>query len=157
MIAYRQLRLQRWSGWHHLIRKPGLDHQRLRERAVHRAFVGDFEQARPLIAAEIAIQRNLAQDPVALDAVDYYHVMSETDDDPRQRNTLALGIHAQGHRRAGAEAGHHELKRRRPGIRAADADWLVGQQSVLASDDFLLVSSLTVLLNNDARHDRLPE
>ena len=54
----------------YLIDQAGFDRQRLREGAVNRAFVGNFQQTLALFRAQLTVERDLALDTVARYAVD---------------------------------------------------------------------------------------
>src|SRR4029077_19971477 len=56
---------------------------------------------------------------------------------PLQRELLAVGVHPQGHRGAGAEGAQQQVVRRRSGVGPADALGLVGEQAVMGRHDLL--------------------
>jgi hypothetical protein len=128
----------------HLVCKLTIEQERLRKGTMYRAFVGYFQQALALFGCQLARQRDPALDAVALDAIDLDLVMRHFDIDTIQCESLALGVHAQGHRSTGAESGHDEIEGRWSAIVATKVGRFVGKQAVLAGNDLLLVSSLSV-------------
>lgn len=115
---------------------------------MHWAFIGDFKQACTLLLGERAFKRDDAFESVAGNAIDIYLFVAERNADIGQGKTLALGVHAQRHRCAGTQPGHHEIERGRAGIGTADADRLIGDQLMLADGHCLLVSSFSIFCNN---------
>ena len=98
------------------------------QRPVHRAFVGDLHEARPLLLAELALELDLAGDVVDLSSlrlavgavlrVDL--VVPQPHDGALQWPLLALGVHAQGDHGTGTQRRGQEIVRGGACILAAE-------------------------------------
>ena len=116
---------------------------------MHRALVGNLDEPNALLLVEIARQRDDAIDTIdhpflgfAVLAVDGMNPgVTKSHRDPIERHSLALGVKAQRHRRAGPKAGKHEVVWTRTAVKAADINRLVGEKSVPAGPDLLLEAS----------------
>ena len=116
------------------------------QRAVHRAFVGDFEKPRALFRGQVAFKRDRALDVVdlalfgfafgAILGVDFF--VAQANLRAQKRNLLEIGIEPHRHRGAGAERREQKIIGARPSVEAAVLDRLVGQQAMFAEDDLLL-------------------
>ena len=103
---------------------------------MHRAFVGDVQEARPLLVIDFAFDRQPALDAVEAPAlglavrtvlgVDL--VVGQGDGNPRQGPAFALRIETQSHGGAGAEPSQHQIIGARSAVVAADGDRLVGPE-----------------------------
>jgi len=126
------------------------------EGAIHRATVGDFEQASALLSRQVAFQRD---DP--LDAVNHAEslntdlFMRQCNTDPGQRKSFAFGVHAQRHRGTGTQRGEQEVVRCRAVIGATVGDGFIGDQQVTTDADRLLVPALTVFADDQGVGDSI--
>ena len=103
---------------------------------MHRTAVGDFQEPRALCIVERAVERDGPLDAVELTfpgragrAIGGVNLrMPEPHRDLRKRQRLLVGIEAQRHRGAGAEAGEQEFVWRRATVAAAGRHRLVGDE-----------------------------
>src|SRR5262249_37697528 len=134
------------------------------ERTMHGAFIGDLHDLRRLLGVEVALERDLADDLVdhaglglALGAVPGVDLLVlQPDENAAQRPALALDIHADGHRGAGAERRQQILVGIGAGIVAAHRYRLVGRQAMLADDHVLRVGARAAFLDYHLAHHALP-
>jgi hypothetical protein len=123
---------------------------------VHRAFVGNRQQFAALFACQIAGESDGARDSIDLAmSVDLDPVVHQFDADTGEWQVLAFGVHAQGDRGTGAEAGKQEIEGRRASIATAHGDGFIGNQAMPAGIHHLLVGSQPILADDDRMIVRL--
>jgi len=124
---------------------------------MHRAHVGNleealalrfFERARELDRALKAV--DLALSCLAFGAIRRVNlVVAQPDDDPLERQSLALRIHPQRHRRAGAEGRKQIVIGPRPAIVAASGFRFVGRKAVRTDGNRLGVAAFSRFGHHD--------
>ena len=77
IIAHRQIGFHRRARGYRLIDQRRFDRQRLFQRFVNRALVGDFQQPHALLGGQIAFQRDHADDAIAGNAGDLHPVVGQ--------------------------------------------------------------------------------
>ena len=113
---------------------PGL------EAAMDRALVGDLEKAVSLFFVEVSLDEDLPLDGVLPNLLPGFVgfiplVVPKPNLDGLERPLLVIGIHPQGHGRAGAETGKEKIIGSRPGIGAPDGGRFIGDETVAPGPD----------------------
>ena len=96
----------------HRLNQSCLNHRAAMQCFMHRAFVCDVQQPRPLLIAQLSLQPHLTAKHIALGCrglariafADMLFVMGHIHADMLQRHALAPCIHANGHRCAGTQS-----------------------------------------------------
>ena len=118
---------------------------RICQQLVHRTRIGDLQQTHPLFRIQVSTQCNLTPNReclvVNLDA----HV------DRLQVPALALGVHAQRHRRAASQRAGEHFHRRRPQILAADRRRLIRDQRVIPNRNVDVAFRTTTVVTNEGK------
>src|SRR2546421_1855916 len=112
---------------------------------MHRTFVGDLRQPRPLRVVEPAREHELALDLIELaflrlavgTVLRVDAGVAEANGDAVERPTFASRIQRERHGRSGTQRGQQEIVGRGPGVAAAVWHRLVGDQSMPADEHFL--------------------
>ncbi|CAM2158017.1 hypothetical protein PT2222_40015 [Paraburkholderia tropica] len=106
--------------------EPRADRDRIREHFMHRARVRDLQEALALLLREMAFERDLAVDRGARAAGFHRQFHAHA----FERPFLALRVHLQRDRRAGAQARQQQRKGRGPAVAAAERGRFVGDPGV---------------------------
>ena len=113
---------------------------------MYRALAGDLEELRALLIAQRTVEFDCKLDridppffgfaPGAIVGVDPRVLKPSCDASERQ--TLPLGIHREGHRRARPQRRKQKIVGVGPSVRPSRSQWLVRRQPVRSDEDFVV-------------------